>query len=419
MGGTSTDVSRVDAGEAGATEFERVYETETAGVRIFAPMLAVHTVAAGGGSLCRFDGYRFKVGPESAGAAPGPLCYGDRSARELTVTDVNLALGRLVGDRFPFPLQLERVLTALHRLGAELRERGTPRSLEEIASGFLEIANANMAEAIRQVSVARGYDVREYALVVFGGAGGQHACALARRLGIRRVLVHPLAGVLSAYGMGLADVAWHGEADIGRPPLAPGLERALEKTFAELEARGRAVLAAEGFEPARIAVVPRLDLRHVGTETALTLALDGPGSLRERFDAAHARAFGYARPEQAVEATVARVEVLGRHRFVSDPPAAKAAERGAPAAAPAPVGARLLRRRVPRGRPGLRARGARAWHGAGRPGAGARSDQHPGRRSGLRARARRTGAHRPRPTGPAKRPDPARRARSIRSGSRS
>ncbi|HKC51418.1 MAG TPA: hydantoinase B/oxoprolinase family protein, partial [Myxococcota bacterium] len=332
MGGTSTDVCRVDAGPDGAFEFERVYETETAGVRIFAPMLAVHTVAAGGGSLCRFDGYRFRVGPESAGARPGPLCYGDPAARELTVTDVNLALGRLVGDRFPFPLQLERVLGELHRTASRLRDAGVARSPEQIASGFLEIANANMAEAIRQVSVARGYDVREYALVVFGGAGGQHACALARRLGIRRVLAHPLAGVLSAYGMGLADVAWHGEADAGRAPLAPGLERSLEKALAELEARGRAALAADGFEPERIESVRRLDLRYVGTETALTLALDGGSDLRARFDEAHARAFGYARAEHPVEATVARVEVLGRHRDVSH--ARAGAARGA--AAPRP-----------------------------------------------------------------------------------
>ncbi len=317
MGGTSTDVCRVDTGDDGRFEFERTYETETAGVRIFAPMLAVHTVAAGGGSLCRFDGYRFKVGPESAGARPGPVCYGDPSARELTVTDVNLALGRLVGDRFPFALSLERVLTELHRMASQLREAGTPRSLEEIASGFLEIANANMAEAIRQVSVARGYDVRDYALVVFGGAGGQHACALARRLGIRRVLVHPLAGVLSAYGMGLAEVTWHGEADVGRAPVAPGLEESLEKTFAELEARGRAALAADGFEPSRIRCVRRLDLRHAGTETGLTLPLAGEGALRARFDQAHERAFGYARPDQPAEATVARVEVIGRHRAVS------------------------------------------------------------------------------------------------------
>ena len=316
MGGTSTDVCRVEAGPDGGFEFERVYETETAGVRIFAPMLSVHTVAAGGGSLCRFDGHRFRVGPESAGAQPGPLCYGNPEASELTVTDVNLALGRLVGDRFPFPLQLDRVLTELHRMVSRLEAAGTSRSEQEIAAGFLEIANANMAEAIRQVSVARGYDVREYALVVFGGAGGQHACALARRLGMRRVLVHPLAGVLSAYGMGLADVAWHGEADAGRPPLAPGLEESLDKAWSELEARGRAALAADGFAPEELTALRRIDLRYLGTETALTLPV-GASDLRARFEAAHERAFGYARPGHPIEATVARVEVLGRHDVVS------------------------------------------------------------------------------------------------------
>ena len=327
MGGTSTDVCRVEAGPEGDFEFERVYETETAGVRIFAPMLSVHTVAAGGGSLCRFDGHRFRVGPESAGARPGPLCYGNPEARELTVTDVNLALGRLVGDRFPFPLQLERVLAELHRMVSRLREAGTPRTADEIAAGFLEIANANMAEAIRQVSVARGYDVREYALVVFGGAGGQHACALARRLGMRRVLVHPLAGVLSAYGMGLADVAWHGEADVGRPALAAGLEKSLDKTWAELEARGRAALAEDGFAPAELTALRRIDLRYAGTETALTLPIGG--DLRARFEAAHERAFGYARPGHPIEATVARVEVLGRHDVVSS----RTERAAAPAAA--------------------------------------------------------------------------------------
>ncbi|HTO54238.1 MAG TPA: hydantoinase B/oxoprolinase family protein [Myxococcota bacterium] len=330
MGGTSTDVSRVETGPDGRVEFERVYETETAGVRIFAPMLSVHTVAAGGGSLCRFDGHRFRVGPESAGAHPGPLCYGDPQARELTVTDVNLALGRLVGDRFPFPLQLERVLTELHRMAGRLREAGMPRAPEEIASGFLEIANANMAEAIRQVSVARGYDVREYALVVFGGAGGQHACALARRLGMRRVLVHPLAGVLSAYGMGLADVAWHGEADVGRAPLEPGLARALDKTWAELEARGRAALASDGFAPSEVTCLRRIDLRYAGTETSLTLPIEGPGELRARFEAAHERAFGYARPSHPIEATVARAEVLGRHAVVSRASAGPVSSASAP-----------------------------------------------------------------------------------------
>jgi len=331
MGGTSTDVSRVDADAAGAVEFERVYETETAGVRVFAPMLAIHTVAAGGGSLCRYDGYRFSVGPESAGAEPGPLCYGRAEASELTVTDVNLALGRLVDDRFPFPLERARVDRALDAHAARLRAQGIVRSREQIAAGFVEIANANMAEAIRQVSVARGYDVRDYALVVFGGAGGQHACALARRLGIRRVLLHPFAGVLSAYGMGLADVSWHGDADLGRPLLDSGLVPALDAVFAELEGRGRASLAEQGFARERIACVHRLDLRYRGTESPLCLTLDDPADLRARFDAAHARAFGYARRAHPVEAVVARVEVLGRHPQVSVSSAApESARTGAP-----------------------------------------------------------------------------------------
>jgi 5-oxoprolinase (ATP-hydrolysing) len=322
MGGTSTDVSRFDG------EFERVYETETAGVRIRAPMMAIHTVAAGGGSLCRYDGYRFTVGPESAGAVPGPLCYGHPDARELTVTDVNLALGRLLPDRFPFPLDAARVEDALRALAERLRAQGLSRSPEEVAAGFVEIANANMAEAIRKVSVARGYDVREYTLVVFGGAGGQHACAIARRLGVRRILFHPFAGVLSAYGMGLADVSWHGEADLGRRTLAEGIDALAEPAFGELEARGRRVLEEEGFPPERIDVVRRLDLRYRGTETALTLA-EEPGRERRRaFEAAHRQAFGYARPGHPIEAVVARSEVIGRHAAPEEPRVEPGPRRG-------------------------------------------------------------------------------------------
>jgi 5-oxoprolinase (ATP-hydrolysing) len=310
MGGTSTDVSRFDGA------FERVYETETAGVRIRAPMMAIHTVAAGGGSLCRYDGYRFSVGPESAGAIPGPLCYGHPDARHLTITDINLALGRLLPDRFPFDLDSAPVMEALERLAERLHQRGHVRNSQEVAAGFFEIANANMAEAIRQVSVARGYDVRDYTLVVFGGAGGQHACALARRLGIRRILFHPFAGVLSAYGMGLADVSWNGEADLGRPLLTSDLDHELENVFAELDERGRAVLTAEGFPPDRIEVTRRLDLRYRGTETALTLPEEAGPDRRERFEALHRRRFGYARPEHPIEAVVARLEASGRQ----DPP---------------------------------------------------------------------------------------------------
>ena len=282
MGGTSTDVSRFDG------EFERVYETETAGVRIRAPMMAIRTVAAGGGSLCRYDGYRMTVGPESAGAMPGPLSYGHADASELAVTDVNLALGRVLPDRFPFPLDLERIDVALDELVAQLRAQGSLRTREAVAAGFFEIANASMAEAIRRVSVARGYDVRDYALVVFGGAGGQHACALARRLGIQRIVFHPFAGVLSAYGMGLADVSWDGEADLGRRELGPDLDAAVVPIFAELEASGRRVLEDEGFPPQRIRTLRRLDHRYRGTETPLAL-LEDEGDRSARFEELHRR----------------------------------------------------------------------------------------------------------------------------------
>jgi len=313
MGGTSTDVSRFDG------TFERVYETETAGVRIRAPMMSIHTVAAGGGSLCQYDGHRFSVGPRSAGAVPGPLCYGHPEARDLTITDINLILGRLLPDRFPFELERARIEQALEELVAGLRSRSFVRTPEQVAAGFFEIANANMAEAIRQVSVARGYDVRDYALFVFGGAGGQHACALARRLGIQRVVFHPYSGVLSAYGMGLADVSWDGERDLGRRRLEPGLDAALEPIFSELEARGRRVLANEGFPDERIECLYRLDLRYRGTETALTLDERAGQDRRRAFESLHQLRFGYVRAAHEIEAVVARVEVLGRQPTPGEP----------------------------------------------------------------------------------------------------
>jgi 5-oxoprolinase (ATP-hydrolysing) len=341
MGGTSTDVSRFGG------ELERVYEAETAGVRIRAPVLSIHTVAAGGGSLVRFDGHRLTVGPQSAGASPGPLCYGHPDARELTVTDLNLALGRLAPDRFPFTLDAGRVERALDALADALRAAGHARSALEIAAGCAEIADANMAEAIRQVSVARGYDVRDHALVVFGGAGGQHACSVARRLGIRRIVFHPLAGVLSAYGMGLADVSWSGERDLAGLPVDERLAGALARIHAELEDQGRAVLAGEGFPAERVRAFPRVDLRYRGTETALTLDVEPGIELRARFEALHQRRFGYARPEAAIEAPVARVEVRGVQPPVAESP------RPDPAVAPRPLrsapmfSAGAFHRRVP------------------------------------------------------------------------
>ena len=314
MGGTSTDVSRW------AGELPLRYENRVAGVRLRAPMLEVHTVAAGGGSLCRFDGERLSVGPHSAGAVPGPLCYGAEAAQELALTDVNLALGRLVADRFPLPLSRARVDAALEALAEQL---GRPPL--EVAEGFFEIAVENMAAAIAQVTTARGHDPRTHAMVVFGGAGGQHACAVARRLGVRTLLIDPLAGVLSARGIGSADTSWHGQADAGGYRLmdsggaatndgadAESLAAALVGAWDKLEVAGREAVLGEGFGEGDLEVARRLDLRYVGTETSLTLAAAPEGELLEAFEAAHERLFGYRRAGHPIEVVTLRVEVVGR-----------------------------------------------------------------------------------------------------------
>jgi 5-oxoprolinase (ATP-hydrolysing) len=294
MGGTSTDVSCVDG------EIERVHETRVAGVRLRAPMMAIHTVAAGGGSICRWDGLRMTVGPDSAGAAPGPLCYGHPDARELALTDVDLVLGRIAGDRFPFPLDAARATAALAAIGDPVAT----------AAGFFAIANASMAEAIRRVSIARGRDPRDFTLVVFGGAGGIHACPIAAQLGITRLVVHPLAGVLSALGMGLAPVSWHAELDAGRVELDDAALAALAPPLASLAADGLAALRADDVPAPR--VIHRLDLRYRGSDTSLTLDLIGSAAdLAAAFAARHRALFGYDRPDAAIELVVARVEVTG------------------------------------------------------------------------------------------------------------
>ena len=302
MGGTSTDVCRIADGPSWT------HETETAGVRIRAPMLAIHTVAAGGGSVCRFDGQRLLVGPHSAGADPGPLCYGRAHATELTVTDINLALGRVLPDRFPFPLRADRVRQALEAIGEDADLSG---GAEAVAAGFFEVACQHMAEAIKQISVARGYDVRRHTLVLFGGAAGQHGCAIARMLGIGRLLLHPLAGVMSAWGMGLADVTWHGEQDAGRVVLDASALKACEPLLAALAQRGREQVRREGVPDERISVERRLDLRYRGTETSLPIAVGSPSTMRGAFESAHDRLFGYRRPQHAIEVVNVRVRVLG------------------------------------------------------------------------------------------------------------
>ena len=311
MGGTSTDVSRGDG------EFERVYETIAAGVRIKAPMLSIHTVAAGGGSICKLVAGRLTVGPESAGSNPGPLCYdrkdevGNAKASELTTTDVNLFLGRLLPENFPFPLNRERVVQKIAEIQRQCRADGQNLNANQIAEGFLEVINLKMAQAVKEISVARGHDVREYVLCGFGGAGGQHACAVARHLGIKRILLHPLAGVLSAYGIGLADTIWEGSSPVARFSLDENSLQQLEAEFQRLASAGQKLIGGQGFSASALRTIRKLDLRYVGTETPLTIAGPADYNYWREFTEKHRQLFGYVREERRIEILQCRVEVIG------------------------------------------------------------------------------------------------------------
>lgn len=306
MGGTSTDVSRYDG------RYELEYEATKAGVRIAAPMLAIETVAAGGGSICGFDGVQLFVGPRSAGADPGPACYG--RGGPLTVTDVNLALGKLRPEEFPFPLHRAAVEERLAELCEQIAASPLGRRYAplELAEGFVTLANALMSRAIRKISVAKGYDPADYVLVTFGGAGGQHACAIADSLGMRSILVHPLAGVLSALGIGLADVRRHAERPILRP-YGPDARPAIEAAFRELEETLRREVEAEGIPPPFIEPATRsLDLRYRGVEGTLTIVAPAEGDYAAAYEAQHEQVYGYRRRGRELEVVTARVEVVGR-----------------------------------------------------------------------------------------------------------
>src|SRR6266496_57687 len=306
MGGTSTDVSHY------AGEYERQYETQVAGVRMRAPMLAIHTVAAGGGSILHFDSGRYQVGPESAGANPGPVAY--RRGGPLTVTDANIMLGRIQPDYFPrvFGPQGDQPIDAQlvrERFAALAAQIGDGRSAEDVAAGFLEIAVANMANAIKKISVQRGYDVSEYVLATFGGAGGQHACAVADALGITRVLIHPLAGVLSAYGMGLADVTAMRETAVEAPLAAPLLPE-LDKVAGRLEAEALAELAQQGIEPGRARPTRRAHLRYDGTDTALPVPLGGVAEMVASFEQAYRQHFSFLMRGKTILVEAVSVELV-------------------------------------------------------------------------------------------------------------
>ncbi|BBX98630.1 hydantoinase B/oxoprolinase family protein [Mycobacterium lacus] len=310
MGGTSTDVSHY------AGEYERVFTTEVAGVRLRAPMLAIHTVAAGGGSILHFDGGRYRVGPDSAGADPGPACY--RGGGPLTVTDANVMLGRIQPAHFPAvfgpggdqPLDDEIVRRGFTGLAADIRgQTGDDRSPEQVAEGFLQIAVANMANAVKKISVQQGRDVTRYVLTTFGGAGGQHACAVADALGIRTVLVPPMAGVLSALGIGLADTTAMREQSVEIPLDSAAPER-LAAVADSLEQAARAELLDEGIPAGRIRVVRRVHLRYQGTDTAIPVELAGLDAMTAAFEAAHRSMYAFLMDRPLIAGAVA-VEAIG------------------------------------------------------------------------------------------------------------
>ena len=330
MGGTSTDVTHW------AGEYERAFVTEVAGVRLRAPMMSIHTVAAGGGSVCTFDGARFRVGPESAGANPGPAAY--RRGGPLTVTDCNVMVGKVDPDLFPrvfgpggdAPLDAAVVRTKFAALAADVaRGTGVARSAEEVAEGFLRIAVENMANAIKHISVQRGYDVTEYTLCCFGGAAGQHACLVADALGMTRAFIHPLAGVLSAYGMGLADVRALRQQAVEARLTAAALG-AVAATFAALAATAEEEVARQGIGRARIATHRSLHVKYEGTDTTIAVAAaDGVAEVVAEFEQRYAKQYGFLMPGRGLVIEAVAVEAVGKAQSAADEAPAFAPRAGA------------------------------------------------------------------------------------------
>ena len=320
MGGTSTDVSHF------AGEYERAFETEVAGVRMRAPMMLIHTVAAGGGSVLHYDGARFRVGPDSAGANPGPKCY--RRGGPLAVTDANVMVGKLIPDFFPqifgpqqnLPLDAEAVSNGFAALAKEI---GDGRSAEQVADGFIKIAVENMANAIKKISVQRGYDVTRYALNCFGGAGGQHACLVADALSMTRVLIHPLSSLLSAYGMGLADIRSVRQQAI-EAPFGKAAHATLEKVAKRLAAVVIEEVAAQGVAAEKIRLHIRAHIRYAGTDTPLIVdagtfkprprrsgVLATLSKMKASFERAHKAQFGFIDRSKDLVIEAVSVEAIG------------------------------------------------------------------------------------------------------------
>ena len=324
MGGTSTDVSHFDG------EFERAFETTVAGVRMRAPMMRIHTVAAGGGSILHFDGQRYRVGPDSAGADPGPACY--RRGGPLTVTDCNVMLGRIQPAYFPKlfgidadqPLDEHEVRNRFAEFARDIAaafrkyKSKAPPTPEEVAEGFLKIAVENMANAIKQVSVQRGYDVTEYALNCFGAAAGQHACRVADALAMECIFIHPFAGVLSAYGMGLADIRALREKAV-EAPLEEAMMAKLAERLDGLEAEARREIADQGIAGDNTTVIRKAHLRYEGTDTALVVPFADRQAMIDAFVDIHKRRFGFSAADRGYVVETVSVEAIGASETVSDP----------------------------------------------------------------------------------------------------
>ncbi len=319
MGGTSTDVAHYNG------EFERSFETMVAGVRMRAPMMHIHTVAAGGGSILNFDGARYRVGPESAGANPGPACY--RRGGPLAVTDCNVLLGKIQPKYFPQvfgvdgnqPLDTESVRSGFLALSRTIAEAtGMPaQSPEKVAEGFLRIAVENMANAIKKISVQRGYDVTDYTLNCFGGAGGQHACLVADSLGMKRVFLHPFAGVLSAYGMGLADIRALREVHLEFPFKDEALEL-IDKASHPLIVEVENEVIAQGIDKNLIQILRKAHLRYEGTDSALLVDVGSLQEMTQAFEEAHKQRFGFIARERGLVVEALSVEAVGANESIID-----------------------------------------------------------------------------------------------------
>ena len=333
MGGTSTDVSHFDG------EYERSFETQVAGVRMRAPMMHIHTVAAGGGSILHFDGSRFRAGPESAGANPGPVCY--RRGGPLTVTDCNVMLGKIQPDYFPAIFgpagneKLDRETVA--RMFSDLAERvsaaqGKTVNAEDVAQGFLRIAVENMANAIKKISLQRGYDVTGYTLNCFGSAAGQHACAVADTLGMERIFLHPLAGVLSAYGMGLAEIRVVREGQVSVDFAEDAIDAVVDVHYLPLADAARKAVLEQGVEAENISIAGKVHIRYEGTDTSLPVDTGSAAQMLSDFELAHRRRFGFVAPERGLVVEALSVEAIGTTEAEIDPETGSAATREDPVA---------------------------------------------------------------------------------------